>query len=1089
MVAVALAACASAAGPRFGSLQTGDRRFEFEHPIELFEVTNGLRVAMIPDASTNLVTIDVRYDVGSAEDPDGRAGMAHLVEHALFLLRATPDGPTIMDELGELTLHMNAATSWDYTSYTATVAPRDLARVLAIEARRMRPSCDALDDASFLRERDVVLNEDRESFTPGSATMYRALEEVYGKNHPYTRPIGSPEIATATRAEVCKFISDHYAPERAKLVISGRIDPEEVQALVGRTFAPIARANLGPRAPAPAAILNGRVSRHPAPVERPTVLVFFPFAPWGSDGVVGWHVAAAAVRAVVDDADDDHGWITSTQVAVLGGERAPVLVVEVEVTSADLLERGAEQVFARTAILTEELPLWAFRNLVGHMSFNYIANWDNRRVRGDWIAKFMQFTDHNWFMLRELRTLASTRWNEKLPAMAAKLVQANSHVAMLLPSGNAATKVATAVPTTSHDVGVWRSPVDPAEAEKHVVIESEPADLEVDSYELANGLVVQLAPDPSSPVFDARLVFPVGTAHAPADDPHLAEAAALLLMGSEEYGSSKVHQKLYFGLSRGTYSAENVTETSTTFSARGPALWADWHLWYLSWRLERGLYRAGDVRAIHKLARQLGKDDDDDERTDPAFDVMRARLFGADHPYATGAASVESLAKIQVGALQRWRAQHFGARGATLVISGGFDKARMMQEVEELFGPWADVPRPAPPEIPPIRPATGPSWLASDRPDALQTQLIVAVASGSDRDDDEPARMVLEAMLADELRVVREGMGATYGLTVVYHAGPAGGALVIETPVEEGSAPAVLERILETVRRYRADAAGQREAFVRARKAVLARALAERGGATAVASSLEGAAIRRKSPQHNRALAGKLAALTPAEVGRVAGLDLDETHLVVLVRGKPASVNAAFARVQVTPERPEPADAPEETVTEEPEPPKAPYTGPTREEGQRLYVGSIYAISGPREEGLFLNERKLTLDEFLTIGGADHVRRRMWQRKWIRRGMIGGGAVTLVVGVAMALTAESCPANLTVLDQQACQERRSGAKQTGGAIAGVGLLSAALGSQVGKGAPSEEELRAIALTFNQRPVAVAPAVTPGGVQLTVSGRF
>jgi zinc protease len=393
-----------------------------------------------------------------------------------------PDGPTIEDELGQLTLYSNAATSWDYTSYTATLEPANLARVLAIEAQRMQPSCDAIDDASFLRERAVVLAEDRQRYTPQSAPNFPMLEEVYCKDHPYTRPIGSSEIATATRADVCTFVATHYAAERANLVITGRFDPREVKALIGRTFGRVKRVNLGRRAPAPAATLDGRVSRHPAPVARPTVLVVFRFAPWGDEGVVSWHVTQAALAAVLRSADDDHAWITNTSVFLLGGERARVMVAAVEVTSPDMLERGAEQVFARAALLTEELPARAFRNLVGHMTFDYIASWDNRAVRGDWIAQFMQFTDHQWFMLRELRTLAATRWHEKLPEMAGQLTQANSHVAMLLPSGHAATKVAAAIPTSSHDIGVWRAPSDVAEADRPLQIESTPADLEVESY-------------------------------------------------------------------------------------------------------------------------------------------------------------------------------------------------------------------------------------------------------------------------------------------------------------------------------------------------------------------------------------------------------------------------------------------------------------------------------------------------------------------------------------------------------------------------------------------------------------------------------
>src|SRR5689334_1511839 len=100
--------------PNFSGMSFNERDFNFRHDIQLFEVSNGMRVALIPDATTNIATFDLRYDVGAAEDPAGRIGMAHLVEHLVFEYRDTPGGPTLGDELDELTYWKNAYTSWDY---------------------------------------------------------------------------------------------------------------------------------------------------------------------------------------------------------------------------------------------------------------------------------------------------------------------------------------------------------------------------------------------------------------------------------------------------------------------------------------------------------------------------------------------------------------------------------------------------------------------------------------------------------------------------------------------------------------------------------------------------------------------------------------------------------------------------------------------------------------------------------------------------------------------------------------------------------------------------------------------------------------
>src|ERR1041385_6756510 len=72
---------------------------------------NGLRFVIMPDPTTPLAEVDVRYEVGAREDPPGKAGLAHLAEHLMFQQR--PDGPSskpMLQRLQQLTLNVNAYT-------------------------------------------------------------------------------------------------------------------------------------------------------------------------------------------------------------------------------------------------------------------------------------------------------------------------------------------------------------------------------------------------------------------------------------------------------------------------------------------------------------------------------------------------------------------------------------------------------------------------------------------------------------------------------------------------------------------------------------------------------------------------------------------------------------------------------------------------------------------------------------------------------------------------------------------------------------------------------------------------------------------
>ncbi|MBZ0235593.1 MAG: insulinase family protein, partial [Deltaproteobacteria bacterium] len=704
LVAVVVSvSCAPYVGdPRFGPLQRDQRQFRFRHNIELFEVSNGMRVALIPDDRTNLATIDVRYDVGAAEDPPGKAGLAHLVEHLAFMLRAESGGPTIFEELGEIALHYNAHTSSDETHYTSTVPIEQLERVIAIEGRRMRAPCDQLDEATFRRERDVVLAEEAERATPNDDAWYELMAAVYGAAHPYARPVGSREVASATRADACAFMEQHYAPNRAFVVITGPFKAAAIRDLVGKAFGPIRRQATRRRVADPL-VLTGKRSRHEAPIDHPIAIVVFPRAPWGGD--VKFRVAEARLGAVMSEADRGRAWILGTAVTTIGGPRAPAIAVMVEVDDEAKLTDAVDEVHAQAQKLFHELSPRGLARVRAQLELSLVAGWDDLESRGGWIADFMQYTDHNWFMLAEMKALDQTDWERASEELAGVLSREHSHAALVVPSGKkSGRRLAAAVPAGAHDQVPWRAPVDAAEADRPLTLAAgSPASVE--RYTLANGLNVELARDPKSPIVDVRLVFPVGSAHEPADRYGISYAAAFLLDHDEDrrYPQSTL-DLLEWGISRGTNIGWSVSETTTTFSAIGVSEWGDWHLWYLSWLIDQGRYNQSQLEEMHRVARELSASSADDE-VDRGALAFGQRLYGRGHPYAAPPPNA-GAAYLALGArdLERWKRERYRARGATLVVSGAFDPEQMKRLVDELYGPWSGDAPPALPAVPAARP-------------------------------------------------------------------------------------------------------------------------------------------------------------------------------------------------------------------------------------------------------------------------------------------------------------------------------------------------------------------------------------------------
>ena len=96
-----------------------------------YALPNGLHVLLFPDASKPNVTVNMTYAVETRLEGYGETGMAHLLEHMLFLQTTTRKD--IKQELKDHGAEMNGSTSWDRTNYFETLmASEYAARALAL---------------------------------------------------------------------------------------------------------------------------------------------------------------------------------------------------------------------------------------------------------------------------------------------------------------------------------------------------------------------------------------------------------------------------------------------------------------------------------------------------------------------------------------------------------------------------------------------------------------------------------------------------------------------------------------------------------------------------------------------------------------------------------------------------------------------------------------------------------------------------------------------------------------------------------------------------------------------------------------------
>jgi zinc protease len=202
---------------------------------------NGLRVLLLPDTGSSSITVNVVYLVGSRHEGYGESGMAHLLEHMLFI-KSTHDR-NIKKELEDHGARWNGTTWYDRTNYYETVnASEDNLRwALGLEAERMvnmrieKPLLDT--------EMTVVRNEfERGENSVTSVLEERVLSTAYLWHNYGKSTIGSrADIERVPIDRLAAFYQKYYQPDNAVVIIAGQVDPTKTLALVNTTLGAIRR--------------------------------------------------------------------------------------------------------------------------------------------------------------------------------------------------------------------------------------------------------------------------------------------------------------------------------------------------------------------------------------------------------------------------------------------------------------------------------------------------------------------------------------------------------------------------------------------------------------------------------------------------------------------------------------------------------------------------------------------------------------------------------------------------------------------------------------------------------------------------------
>lgn len=206
-----------------------------EHILE-----NGLKILIIEDSKSPLATFQIWYKVGSKDEPYGKTGISHLLEHMMFKGTAKygkKEFSNIIQKNGGVD---NAFTTKDYTMYYQTLSSDRIHLSFELESDRMNNLL--LDAKEVDAEKGVVMEERRTRYEDDPHnSLYEEVVAAAFKTHPYRWPVigWMSDIASISRQDLYNHYKKFYCPANSFIIVSGDVRAEKVIPKIKEFFAEI----------------------------------------------------------------------------------------------------------------------------------------------------------------------------------------------------------------------------------------------------------------------------------------------------------------------------------------------------------------------------------------------------------------------------------------------------------------------------------------------------------------------------------------------------------------------------------------------------------------------------------------------------------------------------------------------------------------------------------------------------------------------------------------------------------------------------------------------------------------------------------
>jgi zinc protease len=798
LLALALAGCTTLTLPPSRPIA---RPVSFRGAYE--EFPSGLRLVVHEDPQASRVTMAVSYRVGATDEPAGKAGLAHLVEHLTFLARhGGAQAPRLSSQLLSSGAEYNAVTSHDGTDYFFTAPPEQFSRLAALEAQRLKEPLANLTEEDFQVARDVVVAELRQRYeTSPEGAQQVWLHEVLLEGHPYGRAAGgTPEsVQRLTLEDTRAFVKAHYTPAHAVVVVSGPLPPALARAEVELGFAgltgvgltrPIPPVQRTPP-PFPAEVRRPPLEVRRGPVEYPRLWLV-----WTLPGLYsGKTPQARAAQGMMSQsmstrlAQEEKVHNVSVTLQVLDG--VTLLIASIDLMKEEDAEEVADVALDQLIALGTDprgtgLRTAGARAMLLTQAFSDLEHLPVREV-----ARYLRATGEADYVSGWLRHISEELTRDISPYLYQYVRRERARLLLVAPerTGRGRTVMGErfAPLVGPEDFGDEELMLPPGALDVRSVAQAPGLD-QAERFVLGNGLRVVALRRGRMPVVEARLWW--RTQPPSPGGPSLA-LARLGFHGSYlSSARSRRHGAKVGARSQLLLREDGMAAFTVAFpSGNLPHVLEDIQGWMWDSEVELRPFEYVHAWQLRQLEREATRTDVRAERE------LMARLFPG-HAYGLAPSVAEAQTLTQDQATD-WVDGELSPDRATLLLVGDLPPTpKLRQQLGDLLfrwkgrgGPVTELPEPP---LPRAR-----SVVVVDRPGASQAELRVGLRWPWLSVQEDATASALEWLLEHRLdRQLRERLGLTYGVVVSHEVRPRATALLVRTAVERSAAAGALEQLL-----------------------------------------------------------------------------------------------------------------------------------------------------------------------------------------------------------------------------------------------------------------------------------------------------